>query len=97
MRALSHIPGITAAFIPGPSVFRKGEPATATTLVIIGDPPKAILNKKITGLEKRLSRKITAMVYSPQEYRLLKREGNSSLADMLNGPRVMLVGAQDDV
>ena len=65
--------------------------------MIIGNPDITKLNNKISLLENKLKREINQVVYSPEEYRLKKRENSQFVLDILKKPKIILIGEESDL
>jgi predicted nucleotidyltransferase len=96
-RMLLSIGGIKIAFIYGSFASKKEKVASDIDLMIIGNPDNSYLNRKIAELEKRLRREINPTVYSLREYRAKKRAKSGFLLELLENPRIMLIGRDDDL
>jgi len=93
--ALSSVKGIKIAFIYGSFASQKERPSSDIDLMIIGNPETSILNEKVAELERRLKREINATIYSLQEYREKKRRKNGFMLDLLNSPKIILIGEEN--
>ena len=65
--------------------------------MIIGDPNTSRLNEKIIELEKRLKREINPTIYSWKEYMAKKGAESGFMLDLLENPKIMLIGREDDL
>ena len=63
--------------------------------MVIGDPDFSSLNEKIALLEKRLRREINLTVYSSEEYKAKKMAKSSFITELLENPKIMLIGKED--
>lgn len=95
--ALSTIAGVRIAFIYGSFAAGKERGTSDIDLMIIGNPNMIHLNREITQLEERLRRDINPTIYSPEQYREKKRARSGFIMDLLENPRIMLIGKEDDL
>ncbi|HUT65313.1 MAG TPA: nucleotidyltransferase domain-containing protein, partial [Spirochaetota bacterium] len=96
-KALSTIKEIDVAFIYGSFASGNEKSTSDVDLMLIGDPEISFLNEKIAQLEKILQREINISVYSSEEYMRRKRENSGFVMDVLNNPKIMLIGKEDDL
>ena len=96
-KALSTIKEIDTAFIYGSFASGNEKSTSDVDLMLIGDPEISFLNEKIAELEKILQREVNISVYSSEEYMHRKRENSGFVMDVLNNPKIMLIGKEDDL
>jgi predicted nucleotidyltransferase len=96
-KALSPFKKIKIAFIYGSFAARREKAASDIDLMIIGEPSISRLNEKIRKLENVLKREINQTIYSLKEYRSKKKEKSGFIVDLLNNPKIMLIGKEDDL
>jgi len=96
-RALSSIRGIKTAFIYGSFASKKERSVSDIDLMIIGSPNTSSLNEKIAELERKLKREINPTIYSLSEYRAKKNTKGGFITDLLQNPKIMLVGKENDL
>lgn len=96
-KALAALKNIKAAFIYGSFAAAKENLSSDIDLMIIGDPDISILNEKIAGLEKKLKREINPTVYSWRQYRAKRKVKSGFILDLLNSPKIILIGGEDDL
>ena len=94
---LSGQKGIEAAFLYGS--FASGTEAEKSDidLMVIGNISIDQILKLLREPEKVLAREINPTVYKVQEIRRRRKEKNSFVAQVLNGPKIMLIGNEDDL
>jgi predicted nucleotidyltransferase len=92
---LSKITKIDSAFIYGSFASGNEKGTSDIDLMIIGDPDISSLNEKIAELEKTLQREINFSVYSSAEYIRRKRENSGFVKDVLENPKIVLIGKED--
>jgi predicted nucleotidyltransferase len=95
--ALSSLSNVKAAFIFGSFASKSEKEASDIDVMIIGKPDVSQLNKKIRELEQKLKREINLSVYSWVDYQAKKRARSGFILDLLRGPKIMLVGTEDDL
>ena len=96
-KALSSMKKIKIAFIYGSYAAKRERATSDIDLMIIGDPNTSRLNEKIIELEKRLKREINPTIYSWKEYMAKKGAGSGFILDLLENPKIMLIGREDDL
>ena len=96
-KAVSSIKKIKIAFIYGSYAAKRERATSDIDLMVIGDPDTSRLNEKIIELEKRLKREINPTIYSWKEYIAKKRAESGFILDLLENPKIMLIGREDDL
>ncbi|MEK6715618.1 MAG: nucleotidyltransferase domain-containing protein [Candidatus Omnitrophota bacterium] len=93
---LKKIKGIKNAFIYGS--FAKGEEGENSDmdLFLVGDIDEDDLVVKISGLEREFDREINYTIHTPKEL-MKEKKNNSFIKDVLNGPKIFLVGDTGDL
>lgn len=93
--ALKKVKDVNAAFIYGS--FAKGdEKATSDVdILIAGNPDGDKLAQEINGAEKATKREINYTVYAMGEFRKKKRNKDSFILDILENPKIFLVGDEN--
>jgi predicted nucleotidyltransferase len=96
-KALSSIEGIDIAFLYGS--FAKGDARIASDidLFIIGRVDERNLVRMISKAEKKLLREINYSLYSRADFMKKKREKDSFIRDILEGPKIFLVGGPNEL
>ena len=94
-KELSSIKAIETAFIYGSFASNRETAGSDIDLMIIGNPNISFLNQKIARLEEKLTREINITTYFPEEYQNKKKAGSGFIMDLLNNPKVLLVGTED--
>jgi len=96
-KALYSIKNIDSAFIYGSFAAKHEKPTSDIDLMILGNPDIYSLNEKIAGLEKKLKREINLTIYSEDEYKVKKEDNSSFIKDLLNKPKIMIIGDENDL
>lgn len=94
---LLSIKNIKISFIYGSFASEQLKGTSDIDLMVIGNPNISILNEKIAGLEKRLKREINTTIYSWKEYKDKKGDKGGFILDLLENPKIMLIGKEDDL
>jgi len=95
--ALSTIEGIEAAFVYGSFAQHREKPTSDIDLMVIGNPDISAVHRVVQRLEAELGREISHTVYSLDEYEARKRERSGFIGNLLKGPKIMLIGTEDDL
>ena len=96
-KALLSIEGIKIAFIYGSFAAKHEKVTSDIDIMIIGNPDSSVLNEKVAELEKRLKREINISIYSREEYGHKKLLKSGFTIDVINNPKIMLIGKEDDL
>ena len=96
-KALLSIEGIKIAFIYGSFASKREKATSDIDIMIIGNLNTSVLNEKVAELERRLKREINISIYSPEEYERKKLLKSGFTIDVINNPKIMLVGKGDDL
>ena len=88
---------IESAFIFGSFASRSEKETSDIDVMIIGKPNMALLNEKVRELEKKLKREINMTIYPRNEYQERKEAKSGFIIDLLNKPKIMLIGREDDL
>lgn len=96
-KILLSIKNIKISFIYGSFASEQLKATSDVDLMVIGNPNISILNEKIAGLEKRLKREINTTIYSWKEYKDKKEDKGGFILDLLENPKIMLIGKEDDL
>jgi len=95
--ALSPMKDIATALIFGSFASKSEKETSDIDVMIIGKPNMPLLNEKIRELEQRLKREINLAVYPRREYQAKKKTKSGFILDLLNKPKIMLIGREDDL
>lgn len=97
LRKLFLDKAIKTAFIYGSFASNSEKAASDVDIMIIGSPDITSLNEKIARLERKISREINLTIYSLKEYQIKKKEKSGFILDLLENPKIMLKGKEDDL
>ena len=95
--ALSDLKGIAAAFLFGSFAAGTENAKSDIDLMIIGNITPDKILKQLREPEKRLGREINPAVYDVAEIRTRIKQNDSFILQVFAGPRIMLVGNEDDL
>lgn len=95
--ALSRQKGIDAAFLYGSFAAGTENEKSDIDLMIIGNISVDKILKLIREPEKRLAREINPTVYDIAEIKTRIKQKDSFIAQILHGPKIMLLGGKDDL
>ncbi len=93
-KALLSVNGVEAAFIYGSFASGKANATSDIDLMILGDPDTSKVNEKLVELERKLKRDINLSLYDPKKYRERKKKKTGFITELLNKPKIMLVGEE---
>ncbi len=88
---------IRVAFIFGSTAANADTAESDIDLFILGEAPLSALSPTLSELERSLGREINVSLYSPGEVARRAKDRDPFLASVLAGPRIFLVGAEDDL
>jgi len=94
-KELQNLGSIETAFIYGSVAAGEEDAASDIDLMLVGEVDLLALAPVIVDLEERLGRSISYVVYSPEEFKERRDQGDPFLEDVLGGPIVMLIGRED--
>lgn len=96
-KTLSAIKRIKISFIYGSFASKSQHAVSDIDIMIIGNPDISDLNEKIARLEKKSKREINITIYSLEEYKAKKKSKSGFILDVLNNPKIILTGKEDDL
>jgi predicted nucleotidyltransferase len=94
---LSKIKGIETAFIYGSFAKNEESAKSDIDLFVMGKIDENQLVKEIGKLEKVLKREINYSLYSKSDLKKKKREKDSFILDLVENPKVFIVGSENDI
>lgn len=96
-KTLLPIKKIKIAFIYGSFASGTEKFSSDIDLMIIGNPDTSSLYGAINKLEKKLEREINPTIYSIKEYKSKKKDESGFITDLLENPKIMLIGEENDL
>jgi predicted nucleotidyltransferase len=94
---LLKIGGIKYAFIFGSFAKKRESAASDVDLFLIGKFNEDKLIEKIDNFEKKFSRVINYHIYLEKDLQKKLKEKDSFLKNIFDGPKIMLIGTEDDL
>lgn len=88
---------ISLAFIYGSVAAAEDKPRSDVDLLVIGKIGLKELSKILGPLSRDLGREFNPTVYSPKEFNKKIAEGNVFIESVIKGPKIWLVGDQDEL
>ncbi len=94
--ALAELSGIQFAFVYGSVA--KGDEAAASDLdlFITGRVSGPMLHKALSKTKATLQREINTSRFTVEEVRNRLKKGDSFIKDVLNGPKIFIIGTEDE-
>jgi len=96
-KMLLPIKNIKIAFIYGSFASGTEKFSSDIDLMIIGNPDTSSLYGAINKLEKKLEREINPTIYPMKEYKSKKKDKSGFITDLLENPKIMLIGEENDL
>jgi predicted nucleotidyltransferase len=90
--ALDGLDGIEEAALFGSYARGEVTPHSDLDVLVIGTPDREALSERLASVESRVGREINVVTYTRREVDRLLASGDSFVRDVLEGPRVNLVG-----
>lgn len=94
---IEKIKGINVAFIYGSFARNSENAASDIDLFVIGNPNEDELIKGMSGIEKVLKREINYALYTVIEFKKKKHAKDSFVLDLLENPKIFLLGDKNDL
>jgi predicted nucleotidyltransferase len=88
---------ISIAFVFGSMASGEATSASDADLLVVGDIDEVVLHKAVAAAEQRLGRTVNYTLVSEREFQRRRREKNGFLAQVLNGPKIMILGSEREV
>jgi len=95
--AFKKVKGIEAAFIFGSFAKKKEAVGSDIDLFIVGKINETMLLREIKKLEEALKREINYSVFERAEFKKKAKEKDSFIIDLLENPKIFIVGSEDDL
>ncbi|MCX5726830.1 MAG: nucleotidyltransferase domain-containing protein [Candidatus Saganbacteria bacterium] len=96
-KAITKLKGVEVAFVYGSFAKEDAGAASDIDLFIIGRVHEGNLVRQIAKAEHMLKREINYSLYSKADYMKKKRENDSFINDLLDGPKLFLVGGPSEL
>jgi DNA-binding transcriptional ArsR family regulator len=94
---LGDVEGIRAAFVYGSAASGDDAAGSDIDVLVIGDVDPAALDHALAKAEDLLCREVNATAFGVEEWRERLARGQSFATGVANGPRIMLIGSDDDL
>lgn len=96
-KALSKIRVINRAFIYGSYAKAEENANSDIDLFVIGKINTDEFVAQIRKIENAVNREINYCLYSPEDWENKKKEKNSFITDIIENPKIFLIGAENDL
>ncbi|MBN2621062.1 nucleotidyltransferase domain-containing protein [candidate division WOR-3 bacterium] len=96
-KSLESFKDIEVAFIYGSYARNEDKAGSDIDVLIIGNVDDRKLNSEIHVLEEKLKREVNYTIYSSDEFKRKKRNRDPFILDVMDNPKIFLVGKQDDL
>ncbi len=94
---IRDLPGLQLAMIFGSAASGGMDRFSDIDLLVVGDLSFRDISKALLSAQKELGREIAPTVYSIAEFRTRITEAHHFLVRVLSGPRIMLIGGDDEL
>jgi len=94
--ALAAVEGIRLALIYGSVAAETEDAQSDVDVLIVSDTPFAAIAAALSATQSRLGREVNPSVYSRTEFAEKREARHHFLTEVLEGPKIMLVGSLDD-
>lgn len=95
--AMASLPGIQAAFVYGSVAKGEEKPGSDLDLFILGKVSGPLLHKALAESKTALRREINTSRFTVEEARARLKKGDSFLKDVLKGPKIPIIGTEDEL
>lgn len=95
--AILKLKGVKAAFIYGSFAKDKERAKSDVDLFLIGNIDEGELIRPLNNIEDTIKREVNYTIFNHEEYKKKKKKRDSFIIDLLNNPKIMLVGSKDDL
>lgn len=95
--AMASLPGIKAAFVYGSVAKGEEKPGSDLDLFILGKVSGPLLHKALAESKTALRREINTSRFTVEEARERLKKGDSFLKDVLKGPKISIIGTEDEL
>lgn len=94
---LSEVPGIDYAFIYGSYANGTERETSDVDVMVVGTITLDILLQRLREPEVLLGREINPSLYEPSEIEKRMKEADAFISNVMNGPKIMLIGNEDEL
>ena len=94
--AVLKLKSIKVAFIYGSFAKAKEKAKSDVDLFLMGNIDEGQLIRQLNNIEKTIKREVNYTIFSQEEYKKKKKK-DSFIVDLLNNPKIMLVGSKNDL
>lgn len=95
--AVLKLKGVKVAFIYGSFAKAKEKAKSDVDLFLMGNIDEGQLIRQLNNIEKTIKREVNYTIFSQEEYKKKKKKKDSFIVDLLNNPKIMLVGSKNDL
>ncbi len=95
--ALENVKGVKYAFIYGSFARNIEKPESDVDLMVIGKGHLDEIEEILSRIEQRLGRSVNVIFYSLKEFRQRIDSGDSFIVTVLNNPKIMLIGDENEI
>ena len=92
---VGKVKGIETAFIYGSFAKNSENAASDIDIFVVGNPDEDTLIREINNAEKSTKREISYTLYTMAEFKKKKRQKDSFILDLLENPKIFLIGTKD--
>jgi len=96
-QTFSKVKGVKVAFIYGSFAKNNENASSDIDLFIKGDIDEDALVREINKIEESLKREINYTLYTSEEFKKKKVKKDSFILDLLENPKIFLMGDEDDL
>ena len=89
--------GIEVAFIFGSLARSKERAASDVDLMVIGTIGLRSLSNRLAGVSEQIGREINPHALSIEEFRRRKQNGNHFLSNVIESPKLFIIGSENDL
>lgn len=94
---LETLKNIEVAFIFGSFAKNDASASSDIDLFIIGDVNESTLVRKLNKIEKALMREINYSLYTREDFEKKKKEKESFIVDLIENPKIFLIGHENEL
>lgn len=94
---LSRMAGVQLAFVYGSVAKAEEKPGSDLDIFILGQVSGPLLHKALSKAKAALNREINTSRFTVEEARKRLKKGDSFLKDIMGGPKIFIIGTEDDL